>query len=149
MLQKDLDLIQWWANKWKMCFNPNKCQLNIRVFNIKHSIISQYTIYNEVVQCVPHVTYLGVTIDQHLSQNQHISNISKKTYSVTGFLQRSSCPISVKESCYMTMISSVVEYASPVWSPSTEHNISKLEMVQRRAARFLIMIFLDIHQFQE
>ena len=85
MLQKDLDLIQWWANKWKMCFNPNKCQLNIRVFNIKHSIISQYTIYNEVVQCVPHVTYLGVTIDQHLSWNQHISNILNKANSVRGF----------------------------------------------------------------
>ena len=41
----------------------------------------------------------------------------------------------------MTMIRSVVEYASPVWSPSTEHNISKLEMVQRRAARFVMNDF--------
>ena len=107
-----------------MCFNPNKCQL-IWVFNIKHPIISQYTIYNEVIQCVPHVTYLGVTIDQHLFWNQHNSNISNKTNSVRGFLQRniSSCPISIKESCYITMIRSVVDYASPVWSPYTENNI--------------------------
>ena len=41
----------------------------------------------------------------------------------------------------MTMIRSVVEYALPVWSPSTEHNISKLEMVQRRAARFVMNDF--------
>ena len=39
------------------------------------------------------------------------------------------------------MIRSVVEYASPVWSPSTEHKISKLEMVQRRAARFVMNAF--------
>ena len=37
ILQRDLDLIQSWANKWKMCFSPNKCQL-IRVSNIKHPI---------------------------------------------------------------------------------------------------------------
>ena len=35
----------------------------------------------------------------------------------------SSCLISVKETCYMTMVSSVHEYASPVLFPSTEHNI--------------------------
>ena len=32
------------------------------------------------------------------------------------------------------MIRSVLEYASPVWFPYAEHNISTLEMVQRRAA---------------
>ena len=41
----------------------------------------------------------------------------------------------------MPMVRSVLEYASPVWSPSTEHNISKLEMVQRRAARFALNDF--------
>ena len=45
------------------------------------------------------------------------------------------------------MIRSVLEYASPVWFPSTEHNISTLEIVQRRAARFVMNDFPDIHQF--
>ena len=62
-------------------------------------------------------TYLGVTIDQHLSWYQHVSNISNKANSIVGFLQRnvSSFPISVKEACYKSM----VEYASP---PSTKLN---------------------------
>jgi len=41
----------------------------------------------------------------------------------------------------MTMARSVLEYASPMWSLSTEHNISKLEMVQRRAARIVMNDF--------
>jgi len=41
----------------------------------------------------------------------------------------------------MSMVKSVPEYASPVGSPFTEHNISKLEMVQRRAARFVLNDF--------
>ena len=46
------------------------------------------------------------------------------------------------------MVRSLLEYASPVWSPSTElspfteFNILKLEMVQRRAARFVMNDFL-------
>jgi len=48
----------------------------------------------------------------------------------------------------MSMVRSVLEYA-PVWSPSIKHYISKLEMVQRRAARFVLNDFLDIHQSQE
>ena len=47
----------------------------------------------------------------------------------------------VNETCYMSMVKPILEYASLVWSPSTEHNISKLEMVQRRAARFVLNDF--------
>ena len=141
-LQSDLDRLQSWANKWKMCFNPKKCEF-IRICNIKHPIISQYTIQNTDIQCVPHVTYLGVTIDQHLTWNQHTTNISNKANSIRGFLQRniSSCPITVKEACYKTMVRPILEYASPVWSPFTELNILKLEMVQRRVVRFIMNDF--------
>jgi len=41
----------------------------------------------------------------------------------------------------MSMVRSVLEYASPVWFPSTKHNISILEMVQRRAERFVLNYF--------
>jgi len=34
ILQNDLDHLQSWANKWKMCFNPKKCEL-IQISNIK------------------------------------------------------------------------------------------------------------------
>ena len=87
--------------------------------------------------------YLGVTIDQDLTWNQHTTNISNKANSIRGFLQQkiSSCPITVKETCYKTMVSPTLEYASPVWSPSNELNILKLEMVQRRAVRFIMNDF--------
>jgi len=44
-----------------------------------------------------------------------------------------------------TLVKSILEYASSVWSPSTEFNIDKLEMTQRRVARFVLN---DIHQFE-
>ena len=39
------------------------------------------------------------------------------------------------------LVRPILEYASPVWSPFTELNILKLEMVQRRAVRFIMNDF--------
>ena len=38
---------------------------------------------------------------------------------------------------YFTLVRPIIEYAAPVWDPYTKRNIYKIEMVQRRAARFV------------
>ena len=36
------------------------------------------------------------------------------------------------------MVRSILEYASPVWSPYTKQDINRLEKVQRQSARFIM-----------
>ena len=48
-----------------------------------------------------------------------------------------SCPRKTKERCYKTLVRPTIEYPSTVWHPCTSKNIDKLEMIQRRAARFV------------
>jgi len=112
ILQNHLDLGQ---INGKYVLTPKRVS-----FYIKWPIIFQYTIYVEP----SNVTYIGVTIDQHLSWNQHIANISKKAkrFPSTKYSQ-------VIEACgknhswiYLTCVVSI--------------SILKLDMVQRRAARF-------------
>ena len=63
----------------------------------------------------------------------------KKATNSLNFLRRNirDCPPRVKEQCYKTLVRPTMEYASCVWDPYTNTNIKKLEMVQRRAARFV------------
>ena len=48
------------------------------------------------------------------------------------------CPRPTKLLCYLTLI--LTEYSAVIWDPHTVENISKLEMIQRRAAR---MVYAD------
>ena len=122
-----------------MQFNPDKCEV-IRITNRRgRRIDSDYTIHGTALREVSSAKYLGVTIDSKLTWNAHIANVTKKANNTRAFLQRNinRCPVNIKETCYKTFVRPSVEYASCVWDPLTAKNISAVEMVQRRTARFV------------
>ena len=47
------------------------------------------------------------------------------------------CSQSAKEKAYFGLVRPVLEYSSVVWDPWQENQIHSLEMVQRKAARFV------------
>ena len=85
-LQQDLNTLQDWTNKWLMVFNPTKCEL-IRITNKRNRQLSDYYIQNTLIKANSQVKYLGVTIDEHLTFNDHIKNIANKANTVRAFLQ--------------------------------------------------------------
>ena len=45
-----------------------------------------YCIQNENIKEVPHAKYLGVTIDEHLTWNEHVRQVTTKANNVKNFL---------------------------------------------------------------
>ncbi len=128
-----------------MSFNPAKCEV-LRITNkTKHVIRTNYTIRGTILNTADHAKYLGVTIQSKLNWRPHVDNVCKKANSTRGFLQRNlrSCPQKVKEQAYKTYVRPTLEYASAVWDPPTDNLVKQLDMVQRRAARF---VKADFHQ---
>lgn len=121
-----------------MQFHPSKCQV-LNVTNKKKPVKYTYNIHGISLEEVPTAKYLGININNKLSWNDHISAVTKKANSTLGLLQRNfnSCPKSIKETCYKTLVRPLVEYGSVIWDPHTLTNIDTLEMVQRRGARFV------------
>ena len=138
-LQKDLDQLAKWEQRWKMEFHPDKCQV-LSITRNKEVIHHDYTLHGHVLEHVTAAKYLGVTITQDLRWNQHISNITAKANRTLGFLRRNlqiSNP-ELRSRAYKALVRPQIEYATTVWDPHTQNNIKKLEMVQRRAARYAL-----------
>ena len=122
-----------------MKFHPSKCQL-LRVTNKRKPIATQYNIHGHNLEEVDSAKYLGVTIHKTISWNTHIEQITKKANTTRAFIQRNlqHCPQQTKNVCYSTLIRPILEYACTIRDPHTKQNISRLESVQRRSARFVM-----------
>ena len=145
-LQQDLQKLQDWESDWLMSFHPGKCQV-LNVTRKRSPIHFSYSIHGVILQIVDSAKYLGLNLTNSLSWNDHIDVIVKKANKSRSFLQRNlnSCPKVGKNYCYKTLVRPIVEYGSVIWDPYTQDNIHKLEMVQRRSARFTT----GKYQFQE
>ena len=68
-----------------MDFNPIKCEF-LWITN-KNPIVYQYYIDDSIIKQVSYCKYLGVTIDEGLTWNNHILTITNKARQVNVFLR--------------------------------------------------------------
>ena len=91
--------------------------------------------------------FLGVYVDQHLSWNEHISNISGKIAKNLGILSRISrlLPSHIRSTLYYTLIYPYLSYCNIVWACAYKSNLTKLHTLQKRAVRFIAQIPYGAH----
>ena len=137
-LQDDLNKLAQWEKKWSMEFHPDKCNV-LSITRNKTPVVYDYRLHGHTLQHVSSAKYLGVTFNSKLTWGEHIDNMTQKANKTLGFLRRNvqvSNP-QLKQQAYRTLVRPVVEYACPVWDPYTKTQIRQIEMVQRRAARYV------------
>ena len=138
ILQKDLTSLYDWSCKWQMGFNIAKCK-TLRVTTKRNPSIYSYSMGNKSLECVSHHPYLGVEITHNLKWSIHINDIVAKANRALWFIRRNlhRCSKAIKEKMYIALVRPHLEYACAVWDPHVTSDIQKIEMVQRRAARFV------------
>lgn len=145
-LQKDLSSLEQWETTWQMSFNPSKCNV-IRITPNKKKAILQtsYKLHGQTLETKSSSSYLGVSVTDDLSWGDHIEKTVNKSNRTLGFLRRNfrDCTHTVKEATYKTMVRPIIEYASPVWDPTSQKYTSEIEKVQRRAARYVFNSYTD------
>ena len=137
-LQRDLDALEAWGARWGMRFNVGKCNI-LRITRSRSPITRWYTLGGQILQEVDQAKYLGITITSELGWSAHINSTCNKAKSTLGFLKRNlkRAPKGLKELSYFSLVRSKLEYAASIWDPYHTKDINNLEMVQRRAARFV------------
>ena len=99
---------------WQLKFNVSKCTV-IRGTRSLTPLTHDYILNHHTLNISDH-TYLGVIIHKSLSWSLHISNIVTKASRTLNFLKcnLNKCSRQVKESAYLTMVRSHLEYVSDV-----------------------------------
>ena len=92
------------------------------------------------MQCRDMYKYLGIQLNNTLSWNTHIITIVNKATRMLNFIKRnlSKCSDTIKSTAYATLVRPILEYATKVWDPHHKFLIHKIEMVQRRATRWVL-----------
>ena len=140
ILQDDLEKLERWEKDWGMSFNPSKCNI-MHVSRKLRPLISSYFLKGEQLESVDSAKYLGVNIAKDVTWHNHTLKTSTKSNQTLGFIKRNipkSAPTPTKEMAYKTLVRPLLEYSSCVWAPHQQFLQNKIEMVQHRAARYVL-----------
>lgn len=136
-LQNDLNEMYKWCELNKLSLNLNKC--NCITFSRKRRpILVNYYLNSIIVNRVSLINDLGVKFDSKLNFKQHILYISSKARKTWGLIIRHCKTFSVycTKILFCSLVRSVLEYASVIWSPHFAGDIQIIEKVQNRFLRF-------------
>ena len=141
-LQQDLDTMIEWSNTWLMRFNATKCHL-LKITRQRKYLLTKYNINGSQLQEVSHHPYLGVELSSDLTWKTHICNITSKANRILNLLRRHlyGCNQDVKERAFTSLVQPHLCYSSSVRDPYYKYDISTLEKVQRKGARFVTGIY--------
>jgi hypothetical protein len=122
-----------------MSFNASKCSA-IPITRKHNKISYDYKLHDTTLERVDSATYLGVELASDLTWSTHINKTVAKANKQLSFVKRN-LPINnskVKETAYKGLVRPILDYSGSIWDPYQKKYINKVEMVQRRAARFVM-----------
>jgi len=84
---------------------------------------------------------LGTTVKSNLTWNSHVIRTVAKANQMLGFIKRSigyKSNTDIRKTLYLSLVRSVLEYCSSVWSPTSRNLTALIEGVQRRATKYIL-----------
>ena len=144
-LQKDLNSLQEWSDKWLLRFHPEKCHV-LKLGSSKSSATYSMTItapdgtsQTQELEETQVEKDLGVHVDNDLSFRTHITQAASKANRVLGVMRRSFDFLSNDTFLllYKALVRPLLEYGHSVWNPHYKYLKKTIEDVQRRATRML------------
>lgn len=137
-VQKVLDLLPNWLDKWRMAVNVGKTAA-LLVGPGRKRPPPPLKLRGMDVKWENSVKYLGVHIDRLLSMNIHVDNTTRTAKAANALLWPvlySKLPLRTKVGVYKTYVRTRLTYAAPAWyALCSRRNKSRLETVQNSSLR--------------
>ena len=143
ILQRDLENLKTWSDRWLLKFHPSKCyyitigQHNEEEFT--YSMIEDGKKFD--MTKVSEMKDIGVTVDSELKFDKHINTKIETANKILGIIRRSFIYLDadILLPLYKALVRSHFDYAMIIWNPHmVKHNvIESIEGVQRRATKMI------------
>lgn len=143
ILQEELNVLSKWCQACGMSLNTDKCY-SMYFYRSREHINCTYCINDNKLNSVSSIKNLGIILSHNLNFQDHIECVVKKSLRVLGYVKRHSSQFKDLDSfklLYCTLIRSILEYGSTIWSPYTKSNIDFIERVQNRFLNFIAFKF--------
>jgi hypothetical protein len=136
ILQRDLDSIYNWCQINKMLLNDAKFERLSYCCKTSNCLTDEYEYITP--NCLPienkhNLRDLGVQVQNDLSFDQHINNISAAARRKCGYIF---CSFKTRDPTtmmvlYKSLVRSKLDYNAPLWNPYCQKEINQIESVQR------------------
>lgn len=155
-LQNSFTQFTKWTHDKGLVINATKtCLLHIRPKNtsIKEAVIIKYhnceclqnQSYNKIdcfcdkINLTDKTKYLGVTVDDRLTWNEHITQVQKKLNPCIAMMYnlQNKVPDKIKITVYKALFESIIKYAISSWGSAADCHIKNLTFLQRRCLKAL------------
>ena len=144
-LQKMLDIMYDWCNKWRIKINCNKT--NVVHFRPASKVRtnSEFHIGSNRLQLVEKYKYLGVVLNEFMDYEITSSTFADAgNRALGGIIHKCKAINGLRYNTYTTLyercITPILDYCSGVWGYKT---LSKIDTVQHRAIRY----YMGVHKF--
>ena len=139
-LNRDLEKIRNWCSRWGMKLNASKTK-TLLVSRSRTLVPPHPSLFigNDKLAESESLTILGVTLDSHLTFQQHLINMSASAARKLGIVRKASHIYDCEKTnftCFRSFILPLLEYCSPVWMSAAARDLSLLDRVVR-GGRFL------------
>jgi hypothetical protein len=137
-----LNVLDVWFKSKNLFISPSKSSATLfTTFSNECSTVLDVKIDGEIVPTVKHPKFLGVTFDNMLSFNQHVTELKTKLQSRNNILKALTGTTWGKDkevitNTYKAISQSLINYACPIWTPSLKDTAWKsLQPAQNAALR--------------
>jgi len=135
-MQKALDAIYQWSQKWKMPFNVAKCKV---MHTGKRNKQASYSMGGQNLGTTELEKDIGVMVTPNLKPAAHVAKAVKTATTVLGQIART---FSYRDrrtflGLYIQFVRPHLEFSSPAWSPWLQKDVQLLEKVQERAVKMI------------
>ena len=132
---EELSKIDEWLKANRLSLNVDKTHYMMMTHKTYDPTTLNIKIRNQLINHVTTTKFLGVTIDNKLNYNTHVSSLSKQLSRIRGISYRISylVPPTILKNIYYALFYSRLVYAMPVWGGCGATNINKIRNINRSA----------------